>query len=45
MYIHIDIYIYMYIYIYRFLPLIIDEEHAERALPLLQEELLRLDRY
>ena len=28
----------------RFLPLIIDEEHAERALPLLQEELLRLDR-
>ena len=29
----------------RFLPLIIDEEHAERALPLLQEELLRLDRY
>ena len=28
----------------RFLPLIIDEEHAERALPLLVEELLRLDR-
>ena len=28
----------------RFLPLIVDEEHAERALPLLQEELLRLDR-
>ena len=28
----------------RFLPLIVDEEHADRALPLLQEELLRLDR-
>ena len=28
----------------RFLPLIIDEEHGERALPLLIEELLRLDR-
>jgi hypothetical protein len=28
----------------RFLPLIIDEEHASRALPLLKEELVRLDR-
>ena len=28
----------------RFLPLIVDEEHADRALSLLQEELLRLDR-
>jgi hypothetical protein len=31
-------------YTTRFLPLIIDEEHAVRALPLLTEELLRLDR-
>lgn len=29
---------------FRFIPLIIDEEHAARALPLLQEELVRLDR-
>ena len=29
----------------RFLPLIVDEEHAHRALPLLLEEFLRLDRY